>query len=156
MTKSLHKVQKPTLQQQQKDDVYYFVVLINPLCILETKKVSRGFREVILKCTARQNEHLQTDGKPSFEVGLRRSRGALNRLCQRSGRLETENDAVMCESIVHVYRYTVFLLHTVTFQLRLFYILHRRLGFSHHAPGGVLCFLQLYVFFKSPPPRFCW
>lgn len=29
---------------------------------------------------------------------------------------ETENDAFMCDSIVHVYRYTVILSYTVTFQ----------------------------------------
>ena len=57
----------------------------------------------------------------------------------------------MCDSIVHVYRYTViFVVHSdiSTTRLELFYILHRRLGFFTMFKSPVSVFLQLRrVFF---------
>ena len=70
---------------------------------------------------------------------------------------ETENDAFMCDSIVHVYRYTVILSYTVTFhRLELFYILHRRLGFYTMFKSPVSVFLQLCVFLQINPRVCCY
>lgn len=70
---------------------------------------------------------------------------------------ETENDAFMCDSIVHVYRYTVILSYTVTFQrLELFYILHRRLGFLHHVQESRQCIFAALCFLQINPRVCCY
>lgn len=66
---------------------------------------------------------------------------------------ETENHTFMCDSIVHVYRYTVILSYTVTFQrLELLYILHRRLSkVLHHVQESCQCiFAALCLLLINP------
>lgn len=101
----------------------YLICLFCPTLVLVTK-VSLYFWEVILKFTAQQNKIIifKICGENHLEVIFEGSCDTLNishrfsKTQVQTGKCcrETDIDAFMCDSIVHVYRYTVILSYTVT------------------------------------------